>query len=448
MTEIKGFKMQLNSKERTMNNIGIRHEDKYKFERRTPIIPNQVRELTEDGISVTVEHSDKRIFSDQEYKEAGASITDDLSDSDLIFGVKEMPEDYFEDGKAYVFFSHVIKGQPYNMPMLKNIIDSGATLIDYEKIENEDGQRLIFFGRYAGLAGMINTLWATGLRYKELGIYTPFAKLKQTYQYDSLDEATTNIRDVAEKIKIHGLPEAMKPLVIAVTGDGNVSKGAMEILDLLPGNYISSNKLRDGDYDAGQDIIKVNLVVDDYMNPKSDRPFDLQHYINHPDQYNSTIEEFLPKINIFVNGIYWDENYPKLITKKWLSEKDRAGQFSLTIIGDITCDIHGSVECTETATAIQDPVFVYNPLEDSYKMGFRGRGVAVMAVDILPSELPREASIHFSETLEPYLKKMVETDFSVSFDDLSLPSPIKKAVIVHRGKLTPTYSYLESYLEV
>ncbi len=427
--------------------IGIRHEDKYKFERRTPIIPDHVKELTEKGISFTVEHSEKRVFSDQEYKQAGAEISEKLSKADLIFGVKEMPDDYFENGKAYVFFSHVIKGQPYNMPMLRNVIKSGATLIDYEKVEDEKGNRLIFFGRFAGLAGMINTLWATGQRYKELGVHSPFAKLKQTYQYDSLEDATESIRDVAEKIKIHGLPEAMKPLVIAVTGDGNVSKGAMEILDLLPGEYISADQLRDGDYDTNQNIIKVNLLVDDYMIPENERPFDLQHYINHPDQYESAIEEYLPNINVFVNGIYWDENYPKLITKKWLSEKDRAGQLNLTVIGDITCDIHGSVECTETATAIEDPVFVYDPLEDSYEMGYKGRGVAVMAVDILPSELPKEASIHFSKALKPYLKTMAETDFSVSFQDLSLPEPIKNAVIVHQGKITSKYSYLKSYLK-
>lgn len=430
-----------------MNRIGIRHENKYKFERRTPIIPAHVKELTGKGISISVEHSEKRIFPDQEYKEAGAKIVENLSGSDIIFGVKEMPEDYFQENKTYVFFSHVIKGQPYNMPMLKKIIQSGATLIDYEKIEDQDGQRLIFFGRYAGLAGMINTLWATGKRYKELGVHSPFASLRQTYLYDSLDEASANIRDVAEKIKIHGLPETMKPLVIAVTGDGNVSKGAMEILDLLPGEYISAIQLRDGDYDLNEDIIKVNLLVDDYMIPKNDRPFDLQHYINQPDQYSSTIEEYLPNINQFVNGIYWDENYPRLITKKWLAKMDRAGQLHLTVIGDITCDIHGSVECTETVTAIEDPVFVYDPLEDSYKMGMKGRGVAVMAVDILPSELPREASKHFSKALKPYLTTMAEADFSDPFEDLALPDPIKNAVIVHKGKLTSNYSYLKSYLQ-
>lgn len=184
------------------------------------------------------------------------------------------------------------------------------------------------------------------------------------------------------------------------------------------------------------------------MVPEKDRPFDLQHYINFPDLYSSAIEDYLPNINVLVNGIYWDENYPRLITKEWLSKMDREGILNLAVIGDITCDINGSVECTETATAIEDPVFVYDPLEDSYEMGFEGSGLAVMAVDILPSELPREASIHFSEALKPYIKKMAETDFSVSFEDLSLPAPIKNAVVVHLGKLTPKYSYLENYLDI
>lgn len=429
-----------------MNRIGIRHEDKYRFERRAPIVPDHVRELTGAGLSFTVEPSEKRIFSDHEYRNAGAVISDSLHDCNIIFGVKEMPEGYFHKNKAYVFFSHVIKGQPYNMTMLKSIIDSGATLIDYEKVEDKNGNRLIFFGRFAGLAGMINTLWATGRRYRELGIASPFQKLKQTYQYASLDEAKTEIQEIADKIKSVGLPKEMKPLIIAVTGDGNVSKGAMEMLDLLPGDYISAKQLRDKDYDSNQDIIKVNLLVDDYMIPRTERPFDLLHYINHPEMYESNIEAYLPNINVFVNGIYWDEKYPRLITKDWLLKTDRSDRLKLKVIGDITCDIHGSIECTETATAIEDPVFVYDPIEDSYEMGFKGRGVAIMAVDILPSELPKESSIHFSEALKPYLKRMDETDFSVNFQDLTLPDPIRKAVIVHNGQLTPDYTYLKSFL--
>lgn len=430
-----------------MNRIGIRHEDKYKFERRTPIIPGHVKELTEySGIEFFVESSEKRIFPDQEYNEAGAVVTNDLSDCDVIFGVKEMPEDYFAKGKAYVFFSHVIKGQPYNMPMLKQLMQQKATLVDYERIEGEKGQRLIFFGRYAGLAGMINTLWAIGQRLLAKGIEAPFSKLQQTRHYNSLAEAKEHIRKIGNEVKISGLSEWVKPLVIAVSGDGNVSKGALEILSLLPGDSITAEQLKTGDYDKSQEIIKVNLLVGDYMIPNEDHEFGLHHYINNPDQYTSTIEEFLPNINVFVNGIYWDEKYPKLITKEWLRKMDNSNRLKLHVIGDITCDIHGSVECTETATPIEDPVFVYDPKNDSFQMGFEGRGVAVMAVDILPSELPREASEHFSNALKPYIKDFVETDFSTPFHQLTLPDEIKKAIIVHHGELVPDYSYLKSSL--
>ncbi|WP_234571973.1 bifunctional lysine ketoglutarate reductase /saccharopine dehydrogenase family protein [Rhodohalobacter sp. 614A] len=430
-----------------MNRIGIRHEDKYKFERRTPIIPDHVNELTEkEGLSFFVENSEKRIFKDQEYKDAGAVVADDLSECDVIFGVKEMPENYFEEGKTYVFFSHVIKGQPYNMPMLRRLMEKKATLIDYERIEGEKGQRLIFFGRYAGLAGMINTLWTTGQRLLANGIETPFAKLQQTRHYNSLDEAKENVFEIGNEIKTSGLSESAKPCVIAVTGDGNVSKGALEILDLLPGKSVSAEQLKNGDYEKNQVIIKVNLLVSDYMIPNGDFEFGLHHYINNPDQYTSTIEDYLPNIDVFVNGIYWDEKYPRLITKNWLRKMDASNRLELKVIGDITCDIHGSVECTEMATPIEDPVFVYNPQTDSFQMGFEGRGVAVMAVDILPSELPREASVHFSEALKPYLKNFAESDFSKSLDQLNLPDEIKKAIIVHKGELTPDYKYLESSL--
>ncbi|MDX1641287.1 MAG: hypothetical protein R3220_06300, partial [Balneolaceae bacterium] len=284
----------------------------------------------------------------------------------------------------------------------------------------------------------------TGKRLSVNGINTPLKKIKQTKDYSSLGEAKEDITKAAGEITASGLPESVKPLIIAVTGDGNVSKGAMEILDLLPGEYIPAADLKIGNYDKNQDIIKVNLLVSDYMTPPEGREFDLGHYINNPDLYTSTIKDYLPEIDVFVNGIYWDDRYPRLITKDWLREMDSSNRLNLKVIGDITCDIHGSIECTETATPIEDPVFIYNSKNDSYEMGFEGRGVAVMAVDILPSELPREASIHFSESLRPYLKSIAKADFSI--EDLSLPAPIKNAVIVHNGKLMPDYSYLQSYL--
>ena len=430
-----------------MNKIGIRHEDKYEFEKRTPIIPEHIGELSvRENIPFAVESSDKRIFTDNEYRNAGAEVTDNLADCDVIFGVKEMPEFFFQEGKTYLFFSHVIKGQPYNMPMLKKLIEKKATLIDYEKIENKNGRRLIFFGRYAGLAGMLNTLWSTGQRLSVLGFNTPFHNLKQTHHYNSLEEAKAAVREAGVQITSKGLPDELKPLIILVTGNGNVSQGAMEILELLPGDFITANELKRVEFDKNNEIVKVNLLVSDYMIPKSERTFELKHYIQNPEAYYSTVEEYLYDIDIIVNGIYWDHRYPRIITKNWLREREKSGSLKLKVIGDITCDVHGSIECTELPTPVEDPVFIYNPKTDSFEMGFEGEGVAVMAVDILPSELPREASIHFSESLKPYLKDLAQTDFSKNFDQLELPFEIRNAIIVHKGELTEEYLYLEECL--
>ena len=430
-----------------MNKIGIRHEDKYTLERRTPVVPDDVRSLIkESGIRFTVESSEKRIFSDAEYRDAGAEISDNLQHCDVIFGVKEMPENYFRPYKVYVFFSHVIKGQPYNMTMLRNLMNSGSTLIDYEKIEDEKERRLIFFGEYAGLAGMINSLWSVGQRYKELGIDNPFTNLKQAYRYNSLEEAKEDIRKVGEVIANNGLPDEMTPLVIAVTGDGNVSRGALDILNLVPGKEVTAEQLQTKSYPKDEPVIKVNILPQDYMVHKQGEEFDLWHYIDHPELYRSVIEDLLTEINVFVNGIYWDDRYPKLIKKSWLKKMHQSGELKLTVIGDITCDVHGSVECTEKATEIEDPVFVYNPANDDFEMGFAGEGVAVMAVDILPSELPREASEHFSSALKPFMKPIADADFSKPFGELQLPEPLKRATIVYRGELTPGYEYLRDFL--
>lgn len=427
-----------------MNKIGIRHEDKYKLERRSPLVPADVSELARnEKIPMVVESSSKRIFTDQEYKMAGAALSDHLEDCDVILGVKEMPENYFKKGKTYVFFSHVIKGQAYNMPMLRNIVHSGSTLIDYERITDSAGRRLIFFGKYAGLAGMINTIWSMGQRYNHLGFSTPFELVKQAYRYSSLEEAKHDIFNAGELIAEKGLPDELQPLVIAVTGDGNVSQGAMEILDLIPGEEISANQLRTGNIPK-TGIVKVNILPKHYMLHKQGKTFDLFHYIENPEDYRSEIEDFLPNINVFVNGIYWDERYPRLIKKTWLREMNEKKELKLHVIGDITCDVHGSVECTEKATEIEDPVFIYNLQYDTFEMGFGGSGIAVMAVDILPSELPREASGHFSSELKPFIKDLAMADFSKNFDELVVPSSLKRAIIVYNGELTHDYKYLEN----
>lgn len=428
------------------NTIGIRHEDKYELERRAPLIPDHVRQLIDlEGIEFFVENSEKRVFEDDAYQSAGARIVDNLNQCDVVFGVKEMPDTLFKKDVAYIFFSHVIKGQDYNMPMLKSLIERGSTLIDYERICDNNGKRLIFFGQFAGLAGMINSLWAFGRRHSVLGKETPLSNLKQAYSYASLEAAKRDILQYGGEFSSKREEYFDKPVVVAVTGDGNVSKGALEILDLLPGRDLTVNQFLNKDYSTNDSFLKLNILPEDYLIHLDGNPFDLNHYFDYPDQYESTLEEILPHIDLFVNGIYWDDRYPRLITKKWLKKNFKDG-LGPCVIGDISCDVNGSIECTEKATEIEDPVLIYNPGTDSYEMGFNGTGVAVMAVDILPSELPRESSFHFSTALKPFVKQIAECDFNNTFENLQLSAEIKNAIIVHNGNLTESYQYLRKYI--
>lgn len=431
--------------------IGIRHEDKYAMERRVPLIPRHVKSLVENHqLMVKVQKSPKRIFTDEEFKFAGAELVNVLKGAPVIFGVKEIPVECFEKGKTYIFFSHVIKGQSYNMPMLKKMMELNCNLIDYEKVTDELGRRLIFFGRFAGLAGMINSLWALGKRYEYFGIKTPFLKINQSHTYNSLDEVKAVISEVGFEIAKNGLPPEINPLVIGFTGYGNVSNGAQEIAGLLPVKEISPSellKLKKSEKLPDNVVYKVVFKEEDLSTPKDDNmEFDLQDYYANPGKYKDQFEQYIEHLSVLMNCMYWDERYPRIVSKDYLEKLYRKGNPSLTVIGDITCDPDGSIECTFKGTEIEDPVFVYNPETREYSMGFEGMGILDMAVDILPSELPRESSIAFSEALHKYVSAIAETDFSKPFNELSLPNPVKRAMILHQGKLTSDYEYIADYL--
>ncbi len=432
--------------------VGIRHEDKYKMERRVAISPKQVRKIVKDhDLKFLVESSPKRIFTDNEFKDAGAEIVNELSLAPVIFGVKEMPVSFFEKGKTYIFFSHVIKGQEYNMPMLKKMMELGCNLIDYEKIENEEGKRLIFFGKYAGLAGMINSLWSLGLRLKELGYETPFLKLKQSHKYNSLEEAKNDISEVGFEIAEKGLPKELCPLTIGITGYGNVSIGAQEIAQLLPIMEISPVELLKlkGNKNLPDNVLyKIIFKEEDLSEPIDEKnEFELQDYYQHPEKYKSQFEKYIPHLTVLMNCMYWDARYPRIVTKQYLKQLFKNNNPKLIVIGDVTCDPNGSIECTHKGTEIEDPIFVYNPATDTYEMGAKGDGLLIMPVDILPSELPRESSISFGDAMLRFVNVIVSTNYDVPFEFLNLPKPIKKALIIHKGKLTPDYEYISEYLK-
>lgn len=432
-----------------MKKIGIREEDKYVAERRVSITPDHAKRLLEKHqIEVHFKPSKKRIYRDEEFLAAGCKPDESLTDPDIIFGVKEIPINSFEKNKTYIFFSHVIKGQPYNMPMLKKMMEMECNLIDYERVVDENNRRLIFFGRFAGLAGTINSLWSLGLRLKAQGIDTPFLKLKHAVEYHSLKEVQEAITIIGKEIKEKGLPKEICPLVIGITGYGNVSKGAQEITDLLPIQEISPAELLTlkGKEANCKVIYKVVFKEIDMFKKMDGGEFDLQHFFHNPTEYRADFEKFIPSISVLINCIYWDNNFDRIVKKSHLKEHWKEEDFKLTVIGDITCDPDGSIEATHKGTDIEDPIFVYHPETEVPTFGHTGEGILIMAVDILPSELPRDSSYAFADALEPFVAAIANCDYALPFEQLTLPMPIRKAMILHKGKLTPDYLYLEKFV--
>ncbi len=429
--------------------IGVRREDKNDWERRAPLTPDHVRTLVQGGLEVAVQHSPIRVFPDDAYAAVGATIRDDLSDCEVVFGVKEIPKELFEAGRTYVFFAHVIKGQPYNMAMLRRLLELGCTVICYEKVTDDEGRRLVLFGRQAGWAGMIDTLWALGQRLDREGIETPLKALRQARMYESLEAALTAIEEVGAAIASKGLPAAIAPLTVGFTGYGNVSAGAQEVLARLPVREVTPDDLPSaaatGD---GKQVIKVVFKEEHMVVPRAaGGTFELSEYYDHPERYRGTFARHVPHLSVLVNCIYWTPRYPRLITRDLLHGLYGAGCTPrLRVIGDISCDIEGGVECTLKPTDPGDPVYVYLPEEDRVVTGVAGHGPVVLAVDNLPCELPLEASRDFGDALLPFVDAIARANYQVPFDDLELPPPIKRAVITHQGKLTPDFRYLKKHL--
>jgi alpha-aminoadipic semialdehyde synthase len=435
--------------------IGIRKEDKNQWERRVPLVPADVRELVRDHqLDIRVQTSPNRIFPDGDYRSEGVKIVDDLSACSIVFGIKEFPIRVLEKGKVYIFFTHTTKGQSHNMPLLKKMMDLGCSMIDYEKIVNEIGQRLLFFGRQAGQAGMVETLWSFGQRLKVEGLIdNPFAGIRQAYAYRSLAEAKEDIQKAGRRIKEKGLAPGLVPLVCGFTGYGHVSQGAQEIFGLLPFEEIQPASL-ESFFKAGNfspnTLYKAVFKESDMVRPKAKgAPFELQDFYDHPERYEPVFDTYVPYLSILVNCIFWAPQYPKYLTKGFLKQLF-GGRTAprLWVLGDITCDINGSMECTVKATEPDVPSFVYDPSRDIAQDGFAGKGLVVMAVDNLPAEIPLESSVFFSGALKSFVPQIASADFSGSLADCRLPDPFRKALILFRGQFTPEYEYMKRFIQL
>ena len=430
--------------------IGIRREDKNEWEKRVPLVPADIQELVQEKqVDFIVQPSPIRIFNDASFSEAGASVNEDLSHADVIFAVKEIPVSLLEQGKTYIFFSHTIKGQEYNMGMLRRLMELKCNLIDYEKMSDQNNARLITFSFFAGVAGCIETLYAFAQKKELQGVTTPFLGLRQAYQYDSMEQAKDAMEKIGKEISQNGVPDSLHPLTIGITGYGNVARGVNEMLDLLPIKDITPEQLLQGELTKTLDNAFVYRIVfkeQDLVAPKQGT-FTLQDYYQRPENYSSIFDRYLPQPQVLLNCVYWTEDYPRFITRDTLQSAgiDGAGK-TLQVIGDISCDIEGAIEITKAATKPDNACYTYFAKEDTFTDGISGTGVTVMAIDNLPCEFSRESSASFSKELKNYVDGIASADFSMEFEDLDLPEEVKKALILHNGNLTPGYRYMAEFL--
>jgi alpha-aminoadipic semialdehyde synthase len=432
--------------------IGIRREDKNPWEKRAPLVPTHVREIVQNNpIEIWLQPSDLRIIPDKDYIQEGARIDEDLSSCSIILAVKEIPLHFFQKNKVYIFFSHTIKGQPQNMPMLKKMMELGCTLIDYEKIEDKKGQRLLFFGKQAGQAGMIDTLWALGQRLNHENKKNDFSSINQAFQYGSLVEAKEEIEKIGWQIHKKSLDSSLVPFVCGFSGYGHVSRGAQDIFDLLPFEEIQPKNIasffEERNYSSNK-LYKVVFKEEHMVEPcESNRQFNLQDYYDHPQAYRSIFDSYLPFLTVLVNCIFWTPAYPKFVTKESLKALFLGNSLPrLRVIGDISCDIEGSIEVNVRSTTPDKPVFVYDLEKEEARDGVEGRGPVIMSIDNLPAEISLESSVFFSTALKSLVPLIAAADFSGDFENCGLPHSVKKAAILYRGQLTPDYEYMKKFI--
>lgn len=437
--------------------LGIVREAYGMWERRAPLGPEHVRELTKQGVKVLVQPCKRRIFIDEEYKNAGAIIKEDISDASLIIGVKKIQPENILPNKNYMFFSHVIKAQPANMSLLDTILQRNARLFDYECITKDgrdDTPRLVAFGQYAGMAGMIDGFQGLGVRLIADGNNSPFLNVPFSFMHEDLQAAKENLKNVASQINKCNFTE---PLIFAFTGAGNVGKGARHIFELLPHEYVTldelpnlRNDIKNGKRPANK-LYAVNVFAEQMVSPlvPTNQPFDKQHYYAHPELYRGTFhEKVLPYISVLVNGMYWDYRFPRLVTKEHIKELRKQNNFNLKLVADISCDIGGSCEFLTKSTNIEQPFFTYIPETDESLDAVTNKGILMLGVDILPSELPRDASQHFAKALMPLIPPLLSSKGSAhQLDHDDLPAELRRACITSHGKLLPKWQYIQRLRE-
>ena len=392
--------------------LGLIKEGKVPCDNRVALTPKQCKWFKEQYTDwdIIVETSTGRCYSDKEYEKEGIKVVSDLSSATILLGIKEVPKEQFIKGKTYLFFSHTKKAQSYNQDMFHAMMDKEITLIDYECLEHEDGQRLIGFGFFAGIVGAHNGIMAYGNRTKAYHI----GRVKEVKDYMELVHTYFGLK----------LPN----IKIAVTGSGRVAHGILEIMNLLDVQQVEPE-----DYHRKYAYpVYVHLKGADLYAHKETGKYNRVDFHEHPDQYNCLFNSYLKQTHILMNGIYWEKSIPPLFTLEDLKDDD----YALSTIADITDDAHGSVPINLGDATSDNPVYGVdiNTLE---KMApYLQSSIDVMAVGNLPNELPRDASRFFGEQLLKYVLPDLIGEGNVI---------IQKATLLNAGKLTKSYAYLSDY---
>ena len=396
--------------------IGIIAETKSPPDRRVPFSPKQLAELKSvyPDHDLVVQSSHFRCFADKEYEDADLEVRRDMSDCDVLFGVKEVEIDQLIPGKTYFFFSHTAKEQPYNRELLQEIAARKITLVDYEYLTDHLDLRLVAFGRWAGVVGAYNGLRAYGERYRQF-----------------LIKPANECRDL-EEMKAELARVTLQPIKILVTGGGRVAGGAMETLrnlnlkEVLPETFLSA---------SFDEAVICRIDPWDYVRRLDGEAVHLEHFFRHPEMYESIFKPYTKVTDLFIACHYWDPKSPVFMTPTDLREPD----LHIRVIADVSCDIKEPIPSTIRASTIADPFYGYDPMTESETPPFDLRSITVMAVDNLPGELPRDASVDFGNML---LKKVVPSLVEGDREGI-----IRRATIVRDGRLTANFNYLQNYLD-
>lgn len=396
--------------------IGVIRERKNPPDQRVPLTPEQcARVMSVPGVEIVVEPSPIRSYTDEEYVDLGIPMQEDLSDCDVLLGVKEVPVAELLPAKTYFFFSHTIKKQAYNRKLLQAILAKKIRLIDYEVITDERGRRLIAFGRFAGMVGAHNGVMTYGLRTRSFHL----PRMQDFMDY--------------EHVRAYYREELnLPPMKIVLTGSGRVGQGANRVLRDMGIREVSPAAFLEQDWSGP---VFTHLTSEDYVRRKDGAPFDKKDFYAHPEAYESQFAPFAKQANLFINGIYWDSRAPAFFTREEMAEED----FKVRVIADVTCDIApvSSIPATLKASTIANPIFGYDPVENKEVEPFRPGVIDMMTIDNLPSELPRDASKAFGEMfLIHVLPELLRPESRL----------IERATIAVDGQLGVHFQYLEDYV--